>query len=88
MPRRTIYYKRTEKPPVVQERFAATITQLIEESLLWLPYGGVSAALQQRHGLWVQCAVQPAVLLCTTGSRGRGEAICNVPAIEVCIHLK
>jgi hypothetical protein len=30
MPRRTIYYKRTEKPPVVQERFAATITQLIE----------------------------------------------------------
>lgn len=31
IPRRTVYYKATKKPPVVQERFTRPIKQLIEE---------------------------------------------------------
>ena len=31
VPRRTVYYKPTKKPPTVQERFAAPIKQMIEE---------------------------------------------------------
>ncbi|WP_202626960.1 hypothetical protein [Steroidobacter agaridevorans] len=31
VPRRSVYYKATKKPPVVQERFALPIKQMIEE---------------------------------------------------------
>jgi len=31
IPRRTVYYKATKKPPTVQERFATPIKQMIEE---------------------------------------------------------
>ena len=31
IPRRTVYYRPTKKTPIVQERFAAPIKQLIEE---------------------------------------------------------
>jgi len=32
IPRRTVYYKTTKKPPTVQERFAGPIKQMIEEN--------------------------------------------------------
>ncbi|WP_241520855.1 hypothetical protein [Steroidobacter cummioxidans] len=32
IPRRTVYYKATKKPPAVQERFARPIKQMIEEN--------------------------------------------------------
>ena len=51
VPRRTVYYRPTRKTPVIQERFAQPIKQLIEENPSF-GYRTVAHLLpQQEHGV-------------------------------------
>ena len=51
VPRRTVCYRPTRKPPAVQVRFCQPIKQMIEENPSFgYPYRGAPVELQQEHG--------------------------------------